>query len=178
MLKIGDKLPTFSGQAYLPDGNFKEIHSSDFHGRWLVVFFWPLDFTFVCPTEIKGFNNLFEDFKKLNAEILGVSTDSEFSHKAWVETDPKKGGLGPVKFPLYADTNRRVTESFGCLFADKGIAYRGTFIFDAESVLQSYTVNTLHAGRSVKETLRTLQALQAGGLAPCEWEPGKDLIKV
>ncbi|MDZ4817158.1 MAG: peroxiredoxin [Verrucomicrobiota bacterium] len=178
MIKVGQKIPDFKGQAYLPDGSFSEVTSSSYHGKWLTVFFWPLDFTFVCPTEIRGFNSAFSEFKTANCEILGISTDSHFSHKAWSELEVKHGGLGKVSFPLYSDMTHEVSRSFGVLKEDQGIAYRGTFIFNPEGILQSVTVNALDVGRSVKETLRTLKGLQTGGLAPCEWEPGKDLIKV
>lgn len=178
MIKVGDKIPFFKGMAYMPDGSFKEISSSDYHGRWLTVFFWPLDFTFVCPTEIRSFNDHYNEFKGANCDVLGISTDSHFSHKAWSETDPKKGGLGKMLFPLYSDMVQKVARDFGVLKEDMGVAYRGTFIFNPEGVLQSVTVNALEVGRSVKETLRTLKALQAGGLAPCDWTPGQDLIKV
>ncbi|MDX2226852.1 MAG: peroxiredoxin [Verrucomicrobiae bacterium] len=176
-MQIGQKIPAFTGQAYMPDGSFKEISSADFHGQWLVVFFYPLDWTFVCPTEIRGFGDFYKEFKEHGAEVLAVSTDSHFSHKAWSETDPKKGGLGKMPFPLYSDISQKVSRAFGVLKEEDGIAYRGTFIFNKEGLLQSSTVNALNVGRSVRETIRTLKALQTGGLAPCEWEPGKDLIK-
>jgi len=166
-LQVGQKAPDFAAQALLGDGSFKEVKLSDYKGKWVVLFFYPLDFTFVCPTEIKSFDKNYEQFKKLGAEVLAASTDSVYSHKAWVEN-----GLGKVRFPMLADTNHKVSRSFNVLLEDKGIALRGTFIIDPSGVLKSAVVNDLPVGRSVEETLRTLQALQTGKLTGCEWKPG------
>ncbi len=170
-LQVGHKVQCVSGQALLADGSFKDIKLSDYKGKWTVVFFYPLDFTFVCPTEIKSFNQHYEEFKKLGAEVLGVSTDSVYSHKAWVEN-----GLGKIAFPLVGDTGHQISEAFNVLIPEKGIALRGTFIIDPNGILRSAVVNDLPVGRSVDETLRTLKALQTGKLTGCEWKPGEKTL--
>jgi len=169
-VQVGKPAPDFTVQA-LTDGKFKPVKLSEYRGKWVVLFFYPLDFTFVCPTEIQGFNRHYEAFKKLGAEVLGASTDSVYSHKAWTEH-----GLGPVRFPLLGDTAQEVSRNFGVLIEDKGIALRGTFIIDPNGVLRSAIINDLPVGRSVEETLRTLQALQTGELVQCEWKPGEKTL--
>ncbi len=166
-LQVGQKAPDFSTQALFPDGNFKDVKLSDYKGKWVVLFFYPLDFTFVCPTEIRSFDKQYKDFKKLGAEVFAASTDSVYSHKAWAESS-----LGKIQFPMLADTSHKIARSFNVLLEDKGIALRGTFIIDPSGILKSATVNDLPVGRSVDETLRTLQALQTGKLTGCEWKPG------
>lgn len=166
-LQVGQKVPEVTAQALLGDGTFKEVKLSEFKGKWVVLFFYPLDFTFVCPTEIQGFNKNYNEFKKLNAEVIAASTDSVYSHKAWSEAT-----LGKVQFPMLGDTSHRVARTFNVLLEDKGIALRGTFIIDPNGILKSAMVNDLPVGRSVDETLRTLQALQTGKLTGCGWKPG------
>lgn len=168
MTLVGQKAPEFNSMAY-HDGKFKKVSLKDYKGKWVVLFFYPLDFTFVCPTEIKGFARAEGDFKKLNAAIVGASTDSEHSHKAWIERD-----MPEIKFPILADTNHHVARSFGVLKEDQGIAYRGTFIIDPEGFIRFETVTDLDVGRSVKETLRVLQAFQTGGLCEVDWAPGME----
>ncbi len=170
-LQVGQKAPDFAAQALLSDGSFKDVKLSDFKGKWVVLFFYPLDFTFVCPTEIQGFNKHYDQFKKLGAEVLAASTDSVYSHKAWVEH-----GLGKIQFPILGDTSHQVAKSFNVLLKDKGIALRGTFIIDPNGILKSAVVNDLPVGRSVDETLRTVQALQTGKLTGCEWKPGEKTL--
>lgn len=170
-LQVGQKAPDFSSQAFMSDGSFKDVKLSDYKGKWVVLFFYPLDFTFVCPTEIQGFNKNLQEFKKLNAEIIGASTDSVYSHKAWSEKE-----LGKVSFPILGDTNHRVARSFNVLLEDKGIALRGTFVIDPNGILKSAVVNDLPVGRSVEETLRTVQALQTGKLTGCGWKPGEKTL--
>ncbi len=170
-LQVGETCPNFGAQALLADGSFKDVKLSDYKGKWLVVFFYPLDFTFVCPTEIQGFNKHYAEFKKLNCDVIAVSTDSVYSHKAWVEH-----GLGKVQFPILGDTSHSVSRAFNVLLGDKGIALRGTFIIDTNGILKSAVVNDLPVGRSVEETLRTLQALQTGKLTGCEWKPGEKTL--
>jgi peroxiredoxin (alkyl hydroperoxide reductase subunit C) len=155
----------------MADGSFKEVKLSDYKGKWLVLFFYPLDFTFVCPTEIQGFNKDYNEFKKLGAEVIAASTDSVYSHKAWTES-----GLGKVQFPILGDTNHKVAKTFNVLLPDKGIALRGTFIVDPNGILKSAVVNDLPVGRSVEETIRTLQALQTGKLTGCGWKPGEKTL--
>ena len=170
-LQVGRKAPAFSTDAYMPDGSFKKLSLSDFKAKWVVLFFYPLDFTFVCPTEIRSFDQQLGQFKKAGAEVLAASTDSVFSHKAWVAN-----GLGKVAFPMLADTNHELSKAYGVLIKEKGIALRGTFIVDPEGVLKSAVVNDLPVGRSVEETLRTLQALQTGELTGCGWKPGEKTL--
>jgi alkyl hydroperoxide reductase subunit AhpC len=170
-LQVGFKIPDFAGQALMPDGSFKDVKLSDYKGKWLVVFFYPLDFTFVCPTEIQGFNQHYNEIKKLNADVVAVSTDSVYSHKAWVDQ-----GLGKVQFPMLGDTSHQIARNFNVLIEDKGIALRGTFIMDPNGILKSAVVNDLPVGRSVPETVRTLQALQTGKLTGCDWKPGEKTL--
>ena len=172
-IRVTDRLPALKAQALFPTGKMDSLDLSSYKGKWLVVFFYPLDFTFVCPTEIQGFNNHYEEFKKLGAEVVSVSTDSVYSHKAWTEH-----GLGQIKFPMIGDTNHNISEGFGVLLPEKGVALRGTFIIDPNGVVKSAVINDLPVGRSVEETLRTLQAFQTGELTGCEWKPGKATIKV
>ena len=170
-LQVGQKVADFSCQALMGDGSFKEVKLSDYRGKWVVLFFYPLDFTFVCPTEIQGFNKNLDKFKKLNTEVIAASTDSVYSHKAWSEQS-----LGKIQFPILGDTNHKVARSFNVLLEDKGIALRGTFIIDPNGVLKSAVVNDLPVGRSVEETIRTLQALQTGKLTGCGWKPGEKTL--
>ncbi len=168
--QVGENAPAFRCMAY-HNGDFRVVDSKEYHGKWIVLFFYPLDFTFVCPTEIEGFAKRGKEFEKLNAVVIGASTDSEHSHKAWYQRD-----LPDVKFPILADTAHHVSRSYGVLKEDQGIAYRGTFIIDAEGVLRYQVVSDLSVGRSVDETLRVLQALQTGGLCPVEWRPGQKTL--
>jgi peroxiredoxin 2/4 len=172
-IRVTNTIPSLRVEALLPNGKFETLDLARYRGKWLVVFFYPLDFTFVCPTEIQGFNSHYEEFRKLGAEVVAVSTDSVFSHKAWVES-----GLGQIKFPMIGDTNHAISEGFGVLLPEKGVALRGTFIIDPNGVVRSAVVNDLPVGRSVQETLRTLQAFQTGELCGCDWQPGKQTIKV
>ena len=173
LARVGQKAPDFS----MPTTKCMEeldhvARLSDYCGKWLVMFFYPLDFTYVCPTEIRGFNSRLEDFKKLNTEILGVSTDSVFSHRAWVKAPVSEGGLGGLNYPLASDMTKQVSRDYGVLIEEKGFALRGLFIIDAEGTLRYQVVTDENVGRSVDETLRVLQALQTGGLCPIDWHPG------
>jgi alkyl hydroperoxide reductase subunit AhpC len=170
MLTVGQTLPEFKGQALMPNGEFADLTLSDFRGKWLVLFFYPLDFTFVCPTEIQGFNKLAGEFEKAGTVVLGASVDSVYSHKAWTEN-----GLGKLAFPLIGDLNRELSQACGIL-APEGFANRATFIVNPEGVIESITINSSNVGRSTEETLRTLQALQSGGLTACGWQPGEKLL--
>ena len=170
MIKVGEKAPQFTAEACV-NGEFKTISLSDYRGKWVVLFFWPLDFTFVCPTEIKGFAHKEEEFKKLGAVVLGASTDSVHSHKAWQEKD-----LPEVRFPLLSDMSHVLSKDYGVLIDEKGIALRGTFIIDPDGILQYAVISNLNVGRSVEETLRVLKACQTGDLCPVEWEPGRETL--
>jgi alkyl hydroperoxide reductase subunit AhpC len=155
-----------------------EISLSDYRGKWLVFFFYPLDFTFVCPTEILALSDRYEEFTAIGADVLGASTDSVFSHWAWINTPRDKNGIADLKFPLVADYTKDVTRSYGILDEQDGKAQRGLFIIDPDGVLRYAVVTADNVGRSVDETLRVLQALQTGGLCPAEWEPGKALLSI
>ncbi len=175
---VGKKAPAFSLDA-VHDGQFKIVTLDEFRGKWLVIFFYPLDFTFVCPTEILAFSDRHDEFKKLKAEIIGVSVDSKFTHLAWTERDRKQGGIQGLKYPLLADLNKTMAADYGVL-ADAGVALRGLFIIDPDGVVQHATINNLAVGRSVDETLRVLQAFQFtrehGEVCPANWKPGSDTM--
>jgi alkyl hydroperoxide reductase subunit AhpC len=166
-VQIGQPAPELTGKALI-DGEIVDFKLSDYRGKsWMVVFFYPLDFTFVCPTEIRGFNDLHKEFEKVGTKVVGVSVDSVFSHKAWVE-----GDLGPLSFPLFADLTKDGSRGFGVLREEAGIALRGTFVIDDKGMVRSIVINDLGTGRSIDETLRTVQALQTGGNTACGWKPG------
>jgi len=170
-IQIGELAPQFNAQAVNPAGEFVDVNLEEYRGKWTVLFFYPLDFTFVCPTEIRGFNEKYDEFKELNAEVIGASTDSLHSHLAWIND-----GLGKLKFPLVADYTKDLSNKYNVLVPKEGFALRGTFIIDPEGVLRSYVVNDAPVGRSVDETLRTLQALQTGENTPCDWKPGQETL--
>jgi alkyl hydroperoxide reductase subunit AhpC len=164
---IGEPAPNFTLDAVVGK-DFKKVSLTDYSGKWVVLFFYPLDFTFVCPTEIKGFNEKLDVFKQLNAVVLGASVDSKYSHLAWI----KRGDLGDLNYPLLSDFNKDVAERYGILDKKEGVALRGLFIIDPDGVLQYQLVHNLSVGRSVEETLRVLEALQTGELCPLGWHPG------
>mmetsp|Transcript_6945 Transcript_6945/g.7766 ORF Transcript_6945/g.7766 Transcript_6945/m.7766 type:complete len:234 (+) Transcript_6945:28-729(+) len=174
--------PWFSGTALLPDGSFDTIKLSDYAGKYLVLFSYPLDWTFVCPTEICAFSDRAADFKKLNAEIVGFSVDSEFSHLAWTESSRKAGGLGGLlNFPLLADKTHQVSRDYGCLNLSEGDNFRGLFIIDPKGVVRHITMNDPCVGRNPDEVLRLIAAYQFadehGEVCPVNWQPGKPTIK-
>ncbi|MBJ6360526.1 peroxiredoxin [Paenibacillus sp. GCM10012307] len=170
---VGKQAPDFNLETALGNGeDFGTASLSDYKGKWLVLFFYPLDFTFVCPTEITALSTASEQFSKLNTEVLGVSVDSKHSHRAWINTSVSENGLGKLNFPLAADLTKSVARDYGVLIEEEGIALRGLFIIDPEGELKYQVVNHNDVGRSVEETLRVLQALQSGGLCPINWKPG------
>ena len=171
MLKIGQLAPTFTGQAVLPDGSFTEISLAHYRGQWLALCFYPLDFTFVCPTELRGFNQRYKEFRELSAEVVGVSVDSVYSHLAWIDH-----GLGTLQFPLLGDITKQISRDYGVLDEDSGVAWRATVLIDPEGKVRSLTVNDAAVGRRVEETLRLLQAYQTGDLCPCDWQPGEPTL--
>ena len=173
MSMIGRKEPEWSGVAYL-EGEQKQISSRDYAGKWHVLYWYPLDFTFVCPTEIKGFQSLLGDFRDDNVDVIGVSTDSFFSHKAWFAD--RKTFPETITHPVIADTNHAVTRAFGVLKEDQGIAYRATVIVDDKGIIRSVSQNDLSVGRSPHEILRTVQALQSGGLCGADWKKGEAFV--
>nr|AFM89229.1 natural killer cell enhancing factor [Callorhinchus milii] len=179
--QIGQQAPDFTAKAVMPNGEFQDLKLSSYKGKYVVFFFYPLDFTFVCPTEIIAFSDRAEDFKKINCEVIGASTDSHFSHLAWTNTPRKQGGIGRMQIPLVADPTKSISEDYGVLKKDEGIAYRGLFIIDDKGILRQITINDLPVGRCVEETLRLVQAFQFtdahGEVCPAGWKPGKDTIK-
>jgi peroxiredoxin 1 len=188
---IGAPAPSFKGTAVVKgcrcrytstiSDDFAEISLQDYKGKYLVFFFYPLDFTFVCPTEIIAFSDRVEEFRKIGCEVVAVSTDSHFSHLAWVNIPRKQGGLGVMKIPLLADKSCDIAKRYGVLKEDEGIAFRGLFIIDPKQNLRQITINDLPVGRSVDETLRLVQAFQFtdehGDVCPADWKPGADSMK-
>ncbi len=179
-IQVGSPAPDFSGDAVIGKDT-KQIKLADFKGKWVVLFFYPLDFTFVCPTEIVAFNDHIADFKKLNTEVIACSVDSKFSHLAWNQTELSKGGLGGVSYPLLSDLTKNISRDYGVLLEQAGVALRGLFLIDPDGVLQHQTVNALNVGRSVKETLRVVKAFQwskqHGDVCPANWDEGAEAIK-
>jgi len=170
---VGKPAPDFTMEVAFGNGkDFGNVSLSDYRGKWLVLFFYPLDFTFVCPTEITALSQAYDQFKSLNTEILGVSVDSKHSHRAWINAPVSENGLGPLNFPLASDITKSVSRDYGVLIEEEGVALRGLFIIDPEGVVKYQVVNHNDVGRSVDETLRVLQALQSGGLCPMNWKPG------
>jgi peroxiredoxin (alkyl hydroperoxide reductase subunit C) len=169
MTLIGTPAPSWTAKACV-NGEEKTLSSADYRGRWYVLYFYPLDFTFVCPTEIRGFQALLDDFAREGVAVIGASTDSFFSHQAWLG-DTKTFPYA-ITHPVLADTSHAVSRAFGVLKQDEGIAYRATVVVDPQGIVRSLAVNDLSAGRSPAETLRTVQALQSGGLCGADWKKG------
>jgi len=173
MKTIGDKFPDFKKTAVVSleaGKEFDTLTNDCLKGKWSVIFWWPKDFTFVCPTEITGFNDHYEEFAKLDAHLIGASCDSEYVHLAWRNAHP---GLKNLKFPMLADTSKSLAEELGILQADEKVAYRATFIVDPEGTIRWVCVNDLEIGRNVPEVIRVLEALETGKLTPCDWVPGQ-----
>ena len=175
-LRVGQSAPDFIATAVV-DQEFKTIKLSDYRGKYVVLFFYPLDFTFVCPTEIAAFSDRYPEFDDLNTEILGISVDSEFSHLAWIQTERTQGGVGDLNYPLVSDLKKEISAAYNVLDPDAGVALRGLFIIDKEGVIQHATVNNLSFGRNVEETLRVLQAIRhvqthPDEVCPAGWKPG------
>eukprot|EP00914_Ancora_sagittata_P023889 GHVO01047612.1.p1 GENE.GHVO01047612.1~~GHVO01047612.1.p1 ORF type:complete len:264 (+),score=42.09 GHVO01047612.1:78-794(+) len=179
-LRLTKPAPAFKGTAVV-DGDFKDISISDYKGKYLVMFFYPLDFTFVCPTEIIAFSDRVEEFRSINCEVVACSTDSHFSHLAWTQQPRNKGGLGNMNIPLLADKTLDIATRYGVLKEDEGIAFRGLFIIDDKGNLRQITINDLPVGRSVDEVLRLVQAFQFtdkhGEVCPAGWKPGAETMK-
>ena len=177
MRSVGETFPPFRLQAVVgtePGHEFQEIDDHSHPGRWRVFFFWPMDFTFVCPTEIAEFSRRTPDFRSRGAEVLGVSTDTHFVHLAWRTHDPLLQGL---KLPMLADTKRELSTALGVLHPVEGVALRATFIVDPEGTIRHVSVNDLAVGRNVDDTLRVLDALITGELTPCNWKPGDPTLR-
>ncbi|KAJ8735152.1 hypothetical protein PYW08_014402 [Mythimna loreyi] len=179
-LQLTKPAPQFKTTAVV-NGEFKDIALSDYKGKYVVLFFYPLDFTFVCPTEIIAFSERADDFRKIGCEVIGASTDSHFTHLAWINTPRKQGGLGPMNIPLLSDKSHRIARDYGVLNEETGIPFRGLFVIDDKQNLRQITINDLPVGRSVEETLRLVQAFQYtdkhGEVCPANWKPGSKTIK-
>jgi lipoyl-dependent peroxiredoxin subunit C len=177
MLTVGDKFPSYKLQAVvgLDSGKeFQELTDASHPGRWKVVFLWPMDFTFVCPTEIAEFGRKNSDFQDRDAQVLGASTDTQFVHLAWRKNHPD---LKSLPFPMLADTRRELSQALGVLHKQDGVPLRATFIVDPEGIIRHVSVNDLSVGRNVDETLRVLDALQTDELCPCNWKKGEKTLE-
>jgi len=176
---VGQPAPDFNMASTKNINKLNEnVKLGDYKGRWLALVFYPLDFTFVCPTELTAFSDRYEDLQAVGTDVIGISTDSVYSHRAWLQTPRSKSGVEGLAYPLAADSTKKVSRDYGVLIEDKGIALRGLFIIDPEGVLRYKVVHDLGIGRSVDETLRVIQALQTGGLCQADWRPGQETIKV
>ncbi|MBK9293941.1 MAG: peroxiredoxin [Oligoflexia bacterium] len=179
MAQVAQSAPYFKAKAVV-NGDIKEISLNDYKGKWLVFFFYPLDFTFVCPTEILAFNEQLDKFKALGAEVLGCSVDSEHTHRAWMNTAPKDGGIGKLQYPLLADITKDIARDYGVLLP-AGIALRGLFLINPEGKIEYSVIHNLGVGRSVEETLRVLEGFQtvakSGEVCPANWKKGATTMK-
>ncbi|MEZ5589345.1 MAG: peroxiredoxin [Gammaproteobacteria bacterium] len=176
MLSVGQSFPEFSLQAVVSTDNdsaFQTITNNDYAGKWKIVFFWPKDFTFVCPTEIAEFGRMEGEFADRDAQVLGVSIDSEYVHLAWRRDHPD---LRDLPFPMLADIKRELSSALGVLDTHEGVAQRATYIVDPEGIIRFAMVTDLNVGRNVKEVLRVLDALQTDELCPCNWQKGEDTL--
>jgi alkyl hydroperoxide reductase subunit AhpC len=176
---VTKEAPDFTADAVV-NNEFKTVRLSDYRGKYVVLFFYPLDFTFVCPTEILAFNDRADEFRKIGCEVVGASVDSKFTHLAWINTRRNDGGISGVTIPLLADLRKEVARDYGVLLPD-GMALRGLFIIDPKGIVRHITVNDLPIGRSVDEALRVVQAVQFadenGEVCPANWTPGEDTLK-
>jgi peroxiredoxin (alkyl hydroperoxide reductase subunit C) len=177
---VTKEAPDFTATAVMPDNSFKELKLSSYRGKYVVLFFYPLDFTFVCPSEIIAFDAALEKFQKKNTQVIGVSVDSHFTHLAWKNTPRKEGGIGQIRYPLVGDLTKNIARDFGVLL-DGGVALRGLFLIDKEGKVRHALINDLPIGRSVDEALRTLDALQFheqhGDVCPANWHEGEEAMK-
>ncbi|MDZ5781665.1 peroxiredoxin [Marinococcus luteus] len=175
---VAKQAPRFEMNAVMPDTSFGTISLEQImkEDKWTVLFFYPMDFTHICPTEITTMSDHYEEFEELDTEIIGVSTDTIHSHKAWINMTREENGLEQLKFPLAADTNHRVSREYGVLIEEEGVALRGLYIINPDGELQYSMVHHNDVGRDVDEVLRVLQALQMGGMCPANWKPGQDTL--
>ncbi len=173
-VKVGQKVENFALESLMPNGEFGKVSLEENmkNKKWTVLYFYPKDFTFICPTEIVALSEADDQFKALDANVIGVSTDTVHCHLAWTKMDVSDGGIGKINHPLAEDANHRLSEQFGVLIEEEGVALRGLFIISPEGVLEHATINSLNVGRNVDEVLRTLAALQTGGLCPINWKQG------
>ena len=177
---VTKEAPDFTAQAVMPNNTFEEIKLSNYKGKYVLLFFYPLDFTFVCPSEIIAFDKKLAEFKERNCEVLGVSVDSHFTHLAWKNTEVNKGGIGNIQYPLVSDLSRQIAQDYGVIFNDS-LALRGLFLIDREGVVKHSTINDLGLGRNVDEAIRVLDALQFteehGEVCPANWQKGEEAMK-
>ena len=179
LAKVGQPAPDFNMPSTKNIDTLAEnVKLSDYKGKWLILMFYPLDFTFVCPTELIHFSDRLEEFQGVGAEVVGVSTDSVHSHRAWLKTPQDQNGIAGVKYPIASDVGGKLAKAYNILVEDANIALRGLFIVNPEGVLQYSVIHDLNIGRSVDETLRVLQGLQTGGLCSADWKPGQENLKV
>jgi len=180
MSLVTKQAPEFEAETVMPNNSFEKISLSSFRGKYVLVFFYPLDFTFVCPSEILAFNRQVEDFKAKKCEVLGISVDSVYTHLAWKNTPVDQGGIGPIQFPLVSDISKSISDDYGVLLED-GISLRGLFLIDKDGVIRHELVNDLPLGRNVDEALRVIDALQFfeehGDVCPANWRPGDEAMK-
>jgi len=177
---VTKEAPDFTAQAVMPDNSFAEVTLSSYRGKYVILFFYPLDFTFVCPSEIIAFDKALAKFEERNAQVIGVSVDSHFTHLAWKNTPREQGGIGQVKYPLVADLKKQISNDYGVLFGDE-VALRGLFLIDKEGVVRHALINDLPLGRNVDEALRILDALKFhethGDVCPANWREGEDAMR-
>lgn len=180
MCLVTKEAPLFEAEAVMPDNSFKTVSLSSFRGKYVLIFFYPLDFTFVCPSEILAFNRQLDDFKAKNCEVLAISVDSIYTHLAWKNTPVAEGGIGNVQFPLISDMAKSISTDYGVLLPD-GVSLRGLFLLDREGVVRHELVNDLPLGRNVAEALRVIDALQFyeehGDVCPANWRAGEEAMK-
>ncbi len=177
---VTKQAPDFCAKAVMGDNSIKDLKLSDYKGKYVLLFFYPLDFTFVCPTEIIAFDKKLDEFTKRGVEVIGVSVDSEYSHFAWKNTPVDKGGIGQIKYPLVADITKNISRAYGVLF-DEAVALRGLFLIDKEGIVRHCVINDLPLGRSVDEAIRMVEALQHfekyGEVCPANWKEGEEAMK-
>jgi len=177
---VGKNAPDFKATAVV-GGDFKQISLGDYRGKYVLLFFYPLDFTFVCPTEMHAFQEKLETFRKLNTEVIGVSVDSQFSHLAWLNTPKENGGIQGVKYPIVADINKTIARDYDVLIPDAGVALRGAFLIDKQGKVRQQTINDLPLGRNIDEMVRLVEALQFteehGEVCPANWKKGDKAMK-
>jgi peroxiredoxin (alkyl hydroperoxide reductase subunit C) len=180
MTLVTKEAPDFKAQASMPDGSFKEIKLSDYRGKYVILFFYPLDFTFVCPSEIIAFDKDIDSFRGKGSEILGVSVDSQYTHSAWRKTAREDGGIGEIHYPLVSDLNKHISRSFEVLLEDDGVALRGLFLIDKEGIVRHELINDLPLGRSIDEAMRMLDALiwheEHSEVCPANWKKGEEAM--
>jgi len=180
MSLVTKEAPDFTAQAVMPDNQFAELKLSDYRGKYVVLFFYPLDFTFVCPSEIIAFNKKLKEFKSRGVEVISVSVDSEYTHFAWKSTPVEEGGIGNVQFPMVADLNKNIARDYGVLVND-AVALRGTFLIDKDGIVRHSVINDLSLGRNIDEAIRMVDALQFteehGEVCPANWVEGDEAMK-